>query len=567
MAKKLSRNIQPRAESTAHERQLKEPKSDGPSGYIPSGEHTINPKLSGVCLTRFGSVWSAKNSSASFRIWNHLNEKDPASSLLCGRLGPRMDELGGMSMYGPAVVAPFVGIGPRDSSIIPNPTGKKSTFIITKSAPQVRSLKWKKNVTDVLKEGVKFWELPYPAFYDACKNAFRAGAFANGGPRWNPEWNPLMTGSDGMSPIPDMKQRYFVVGHFYELGPDLNTQQQVIKTWDGKQEQEAIIDRKGIPYGLGENDPLVVAWMPGAAGEKVLELCKAMKDTFEGDEDANPALPYKYGDPCGIHNAETGEVKGGLIFTMFNPSVTQPSSNANSTWNGVVPDAGEISSYQVSVSRSYTATDGTKYVGDMTADEAQQIFNKNCYAWAQDGDSDDSTLLHESSILEECVRIAEGFVDVPKLVEFAWTSHPEYLDFDEVKAILNKRTVVSMPEAAFEDEEPGTGMYETLEEVGVASATDGEFDDKPEEVGGEIEVEDTSPEKTVGVDDDEFDEFAQTFAAPEKFEEDEEDSSEFDPEAEAEELSDAMDDTLQKASKALANSAKRKSPRRKLPRD
>ena len=50
-----------------------------------------------------------------------------------------------------------------------------------------------------------------------------------------------MTATDGQSPISDMKLRYFVVGHLYELGSDLNTSQQVIKTWDGKQEQSSII--------------------------------------------------------------------------------------------------------------------------------------------------------------------------------------------------------------------------------------------------------------------------------------------------------------------------------------
>ena len=50
----------------------------------------------------------------------------------------------------------------------------------------------------------------------------------------------------------------------------------------------------------------------------------------------------------------------------------------------------------------------------------------------------------------------------------------------------------------------------------------------------------------------------------EKVEEDEDDSAEFDPEAEADELSESMGESLSKASKALAKSAKRSSPKRKL---
>lgn len=578
MAKKLSRNIKPRSTTTAHDRQLRQPQGDGPSNFIPSGDYTINPKLEGVRLERFSSIWKAPDSKAVFRIWNHLDETDPSSSLYRGRLGPRMDELGGMSMYGPVVVAPFVGISSRDMQ---NAQGQKATFIVTKNAPRVRSLKWKKNITDTTKENVPFWELPYPAFYDACKNAFKAGQFGNGGPRWDVSWNSLMTATDGQSPISDMKLRYFVVGHFYELGDDLNTKQQVIKTWDGKQEQSSILDRKGVPFGLGENDPLVVAWMSGNAGDKVLELCKTIKDHYDGDENANPALPYKYGDPCGVHDKETGAVKGGLIFTMFNPEVYQPASYEHSTWDGRIPGPNDFSSYQVSVSRSYTASDGTKYTGDLTAEEAQHVLNKNLYPWAQEGDEEDSTLLHETTVEEEAVLIAKGFADVPKLVEFAWTSHPEYLEFDEVRSILRKRKSFAMPDEAMEDGpvgdpgetgeqgEAGADDFDAFEDVGGGDgpivSTSPTDDFEQEDTGGEIEAEEGFDELATAGDDEDFDEFAEAFNN--NFEEDADESAEFDPEAEAEEISSSMDESLSKAGKALANSARRKSPRRKLKKD
>ena len=258
----------------------------------------------------------------------------------------------------------------------------------------------------------------------------------------------------------------------------------------------------------------------------------------------------------------------GLIFTLFNPEMYQPESSAHSTWDGRVPSKDDFSSYHVSVSKSYTAADGTKYSADMDADATQQIFNKNLYPWAMEGDEADSTLLHESTVEEECVRIAEGFVDIPKLVEFAFTSHPEYLEFDSVKAILRKRTTVSMPDEAFEGEEASEDIdwaAAPVEDVGggdgplvATSPTDDEF---AEEVGGEIEAEVASADS-----DEEFDEFAQTFVEDNSFEEDEDKSVEFDPEAEADEVSEAMDKSLNKASSALAKSAKRKSPKRELKR-
>lgn len=559
MAKKLSRSIKPREKATATERQLRQPQEDGPSTFIPSGDYTINPQLTGVRLERFSSIWMNEGSKAAFRVWNHLDETDPENNLYRGRLGSRMDELGGMSMYGPVVVAPFVGIGPKDAS---GGKGQKSTFIITKEAPRVRSLKWKKNVTDVLKEGIPFWELPYPAFYDACKNAFKAGKFASGGPRWDSEWNALMDNSDGKAPIVDMKTRYFIVGHFYELGPDFNTQHQTLRRWDGQKETTSIVDRNGVPYGLGEKDPMIVAWMSGNAGEKVLDMCKALKEEWDGDDEANPSLPYKYGDPCGVYNKETGCVEGGLIFTLFNPEMYQPSNHSHSTWDGRIPSPSDFSSYHVSVSKAYTAADGTKYSADMNAEETQKIFEKNLYPWAQEGDEADSTLLHEATVEEEAELIAKGFVDVPKLVEFAFTSHPEYLEFDSVKSVLRKRTTVSMPDAAFEDAEEEVDAFEDVGggdgPIVATSPTDDEFD---EEAGGEVEAEATVASAD---DDDEFDEFAQSFVEGDSFEEDADASAEFDPETEADELSESMGDSLSKASKALAKSAKRSSPRRKL---
>jgi hypothetical protein len=557
---KASRNIKPRAVATAADRQLLQPQDDGPSSSVPRGDYTLNPRLRGVSLERFSSIWSEEGTKAAFRVWNNLDESDPKNSLYRGRLGPQMEQLGGMSFFGPVVVAPFIGIGANSNVAgIANPKGQKSTFIVTKQAPRVRSLKWKKNVMDVIKEGVPFWELPYPSFYDACTNAFKAGNFASGG-RWDAQWNSLMSGGTTMSPIPDMKTRYFMVGHFYELGKDLNTKSRVVYGWDGKQKTTSIVERNGVPFGLGESDPLVVAWMSGNAGEKVLDLCKTLKEEWTGDEDANPAVSYKYGDPCGVYNKETGGVDGGLIFTMFNPEKYQPPSHEHSTWNGHVPAPTDFSSYHVSVSRTYKSADGTTYKGDLSPEDTKQIFAKNLYPWPQDGDDEDTTLLHEVSVEEEAVLIAKGFVDIPDLLKFAWTSHPEYLEFDEVRSILGQRTTVAMPDVVPSEPAPEPAPSPHIE-AAVAGDNDPNFG---EDFGGELEAEEVPGTPLTAEGDDEFAEFAQSFVPEESFEEDSSASSDFDPDTEADELSASMGDSLSKASKALANSAKRTSPRRKL---
>ena len=107
-------------------------------------------------------------------------------------------------------------------------------------------------MTDVLKEGIPFWELPYPSFYDACKNAFKAGKFASGGPRWDSEWNSLMDNSDGKAPIVDMKTRYFmwwVISTSLGLTSILSTRRLDVGTV--RRRPLSTVDRKGVPYGLG----------------------------------------------------------------------------------------------------------------------------------------------------------------------------------------------------------------------------------------------------------------------------------------------------------------------------
>ena len=149
-------------------------------------------------------------------------------------------------------------------------------------------------------------------------------------------------------------------------------------------------------------------------------------------------------------------------------------------------------------------------------------------------------------------------MDVPKLVEFAFTSHPEYLEFDLVKSILRKRTTVSMPDEAFEEEDTAadghTEMVAHMEAVAgkLEKETESEVDEFDEEAGGEIEAE---AEVASADSDDEFDEFAQAVVEDDSFEEDKDESVEFDPETEADEVSEAMGKSLSKASSALAKSA------------
>jgi len=222
----------------------------------------------------------------------------------------------------------------------------------------------------------------------------------------------------------------------------------------------------------------------------------------------------------------------------------------------------------VKVSPSYTSDGGIKYSPSMTAEETGRIFEKNLFGWKEEGDDDDSYLLHETSIEEEATLTARAFADVPKMLEFAWMSTPEYLQYDGVQRIIKSRvsSVVStefeMPKEAFDEEESSpqadTPQADTPEEDNslkdefIDTTPDDEFD------GGEVEAESSAD------DDDDFEDVAATFS----FEEDGSSSEDFNPEEEASDIESAMEETMSKATSALADAAKTKrtSPKRKLKR-
>ena len=577
MAKKFGRNIKARQTNTAENRALKTDDEGSSVSLTPRGDFSINPNLNNVRLERVGRCY--RGGKAVLRIWNTRTATDPNESLDPGRIGPRQDQLGGMSLYGPCAFAPWVGITNDD---IPNCKAQVASFVVSRQTPSTRSLKWKRDTYNIQKENIPFWELPYPTFFHSCQNAYEAGEFGSGG-AWDPKWNKLMhggktsTGTFREAAISTMKNRYFVVGHVLELGENMDT---IRMQYTNRDNQLEVVERGGVPYGLGEEDPLYVMWMSSDCGSKILELCQRKKEEDPGvDPDENPAALYQYGDPCGVYSPETGAIKGGVFFTIFNPQVWQPENNQHSSWNGVIPGDRDVSSYQVKVAPGYTSSDGTKFKPSMSADEAGRIFECNLFGWKEEGDDDDSYLLHETSVEEEATLTARAFADVPKLLEFAWMSHPEYLQYDAVQAIVKSRTSFNMPEEAYEDEEVATEAvaseavasdddFDAFEDVGggdgplvSTSPTDAALDTTPDDefTGGEIE------EETASADDDEdFEDLAATFSSD--FEEDEGASADFDPDEEASDIEASMSESMSKANSALAksDSSGRTSPKRKL---
>jgi hypothetical protein len=425
------RSLVPRTRESVN-RQLDSTKDDG-FAMTPKGDFSINPKLKNV---RFDRLRCYKNGKTVLRIWNMLDPENPSDALLNGRLSAiDMAGLGGMSISEPAYCVQYAGIH-KDTlgNYLARPEdAEQCSYIIARSKSSVY-------------EGVGFWDEPYVKLYVTAKKARDTGEFGHGR-AWDPKWNALMSGQNPA--LGAFKQRHFVVCSVYENGPAMDLTREHIEYRKNGKDVVKDIPRNGIPLGEGPEDPLMVLQLPISAGKKLLQLCCAEKQDWEGDENVNPSVMFKYGDPCGRFDAQTGTVKGGVFFTLYNPE--KVTIEKNSTFRGILNP--QVVEYEAAVSKIYTGPNG-QLTADLSKEQVDNILSKHLFFWKEsDSDPEDSYLLHEPSIEERCLLIVKAFKQVPKLLEFCWMSNPEYLNFDSVQAVLKNRKVVSVQKPDMDDED------------------------------------------------------------------------------------------------------------------
>jgi len=434
------RSLVPRTRESVN-RQLDWTKDDG-SAMTPKGDFSINPKLKNV---RFDRLRCYKQGKTVIRIWNMLDPENPGDALLNGRLSA-VDTagLGGMSISEPAYCVQYAGIH-KDTlgNYLSRPEdAEQCSYILARSKSSVY-------------EGVSFWDEPYVKLYITAKRARDTGEFGHGR-AWDPKWNALMSGQNPA--LGSFKQRHFVVCSVYENGSALDLTREHVEYRRNGKDVVKDIARNGVPLGEAADDPLVVLQLPISAGKKVLQLSCAEKQDWEGDENVNPSVMFKYGDPCGHFDAAAGVVKGGVFFTLYNPEKIEIAKN--STFRGILNP--QVVEYEAAVSKVYDGPTG-KLTADLSKEQVDNVLSKHLFFWKENStDPEDSYLLHEPSIEERCVLIAKAFKQVPKLLEFCWMSMPGYLCFDSVKSILGSRKVVSVQKPELDEFEPD---FVNIEEI------------------------------------------------------------------------------------------------------
>jgi hypothetical protein len=428
------RSLKPRSRESVVNRQIEAQSGNDLKSLIPAGDKSINPKLTNVRLDRLRCYNGGKT---VIRIWPMLDPENPTGALLHGRQSA-IDTagLGGVSISEPVFCVQYAGINKDSGMLLPQGQNPEAcSYIISKN----------KNSTI---EGVNFWDEPYVRLYSMAKKAMEAGAFADGR-AWDSLWNPLLTGK--MPGLTSFKQKYFIVCSIYENGAEFNLDREKIEYMQKGKLVTKETPRNGVPLGEAPGDPLIVIGVSVSAGRKILELCNRQKSDWSGNEIEKPYLPFIYGDPTGRFNAEEGIVKGGVFFTLYNP--TKLTIDAHSSFKGVAnPAAVE---YEAAVGKVYDGPAGALNPS-LSKEQVDNIMNKHIFLWKSSNDDPaDSYLLHEPTLEERCVLIAKAFRYVPKLLEFCWMSKPEYLQYSEVSAILKNRstTAVVKPDMVDEDED------------------------------------------------------------------------------------------------------------------
>lgn len=314
----------------------------------------------------------------------------------------------------------------------PNPGGYTHWVVKVAAASYAGSIN-KKQVTFLLyhpadKEGKQ--NNPYRELFYAAKDAHDAGRFGNG-KKWDSDWNKLLKGKPGEgAPLDKPTFKYFTQGAMYQHGDKI-----------------FIDDRRSLPFGLDKSDDLCVQELPSSAGGGLYRLLDLERQSYDGDPNEDPSLPFKYGNPTGWFLPKKGIIEGGVFIKVFNPKITKVDAEALTArslrkQSEDDDEDGFGKGYDVMLLRELTL-DRKKYLPDIDAAGVDHIFNKVCF-WFDDKDSGQPGLLRIAPFEQQCLWIAQAYANVPKLLQWAWQDREEYFT-EEVKGVLAARVQGAVP--------------------------------------------------------------------------------------------------------------------------
>jgi hypothetical protein len=376
------------------------------------------------------------------RIWPLLDPERPTEAVMPGRTSP-YDTAGlqGMALSELVPVVSYAGITEKIAGhlrIRPAKQYDPCSYIIAKS-------------TSETVEGVDYNMLPYPLIqnaYRAVEKSADYGSAKDG--QFDAKWIGLFPRKNAPRELalPGVKNVSFAVCSLLENGEEFNLQSQKVKVFTDGKESSKLLSREGVPLGERGDDPLVVVELSASAARAIWKICNVPNEDYQGDAEYEPAKAFKYGDPTGIFDPESGGLSGGLFFTVYNPeyeTIDSHTTAAPKPKKGKGRDKSDgFGSYECAVRRGYKFRNYT-LSASRTASQLDHILDRQVFLWpnGDEAPGDRSYLLQVPTVEEQALLLAKALKPFPQaaaLLRYCWSPAPEYLRFDSVRGLLANRT-------------------------------------------------------------------------------------------------------------------------------
>lgn len=210
------------------------------------------------------------------------------------------------------------------------------------------------------------------------------------------------------------------------------------------------VDKGTPPRGASPMDTTPVIQIPRTAGDSLCRLLNHMKEEYRGDTSDLASL-FTYGDITdpvngkfvtfynpAVHDVEP-LISPGSAKRISTPVVEEDSHIQQGYFSARASETEEFQRYEVVIHNAYYYLSGNQ-VRYRKADISG--YQLTVHWW--------DNVLHYPTDEEIALWLVQAFPDFPELFYYAWKDSP-WLFTDEVKAVLNNRTVVTVSQPAVQE--------------------------------------------------------------------------------------------------------------------
>lgn len=212
---------------------------------------------------------------------------------------------------------------------------------------------------------------------------------------------------------------------------------------------KAALNEDGIPYGAGPDDKPHLMLLTERAWKSTQELLCETTNAFHAGATAKEYdKVYTYGDVT--------KLRAGKILILCNPS--EDADHAFSQLTGEESDderffpdtVGDFASYVPGFVDQITVRGKEKrkrITFEASLEQWEDDIKSRILDWFEDN------VFYVPENAELAVWVAKAYAAKPELLEYGWSSFPEYYNMDEVQAAIKNRTQGFVPGASDSDED------------------------------------------------------------------------------------------------------------------